>query len=101
MKKSIFLNNNTEESGTLYGEQRIVPYLKKDKKKYYSNLVGKNVADNKYFGKTVKHLISDKLIYQERINLKVKSEVFVEVIEVNIKKQILNLDTQNSDMPVT
>ena len=43
--------------------------LKKAKKEYYQNVEEKNVTDNKRFWKTVKTLLSDKLVSQQKKNL--------------------------------
>ena len=43
--------------------------LKKAKKEYYQNVEEKNVTDNERFWKTVKTLLSDKLVSQQKKNL--------------------------------
>ena len=55
-KKNKFNNNPTEENNTLYKKQRnfCVNLLRKEMKKYYSNLNVKIFEDNKAFWKVIK-----------------------------------------------
>ena len=46
-----------------------MPLLKKAKKEYYQNVEEKNVTDNKRFWKTVKALLFDKLVSQQKKDL--------------------------------
>ena len=70
-----FLQKKTEETCKISVKQRnkCVSLLEKGKKEYCQNLHEKNVIDNKTFWKTVKPLISDKLVPGEKkISMKVK-----------------------------
>ena len=75
MKKSRLRNNflwrKTEETRKPYVKLRnkCVSLLKKAKKEYYQNVEEKNVTDNKRFWKTVKALLSDKLVSQQKKDL--------------------------------
>ena len=59
-----FLTERTDESKNRYTSQRnyCVSLLKKTKKNYYNSLNEKDVSDNKTFCKTVKPILSDKII---------------------------------------
>ena len=72
-----YLNNNNEENGKLYAQQRnyCVSLLRKTKKVYYENLDERNVSDNKIFWKTVKPSLSEKFNARERISLIKNGEI--------------------------
>ena len=46
--------------------------MKKSKKKYFENLNEKDILDNKLFWKTIKPLLSDKVMTRDRINVSEK-----------------------------
>ena len=68
--RNIFLQNKSEENKTRYTKQRnfSVSLLRKTKKRYYENLNEKSVVDNKLFWKTVKPLLSDKVMGKDHIH---------------------------------
>ena len=51
------------------------PFVKSQKKKYFSNLEPKLKIDNKIFWKLVKPLLSDKITIKEKINLTDNGEI--------------------------
>ena len=69
-----FLRKKTVETRKSYIKQRnkCVSLLKKFKKDYYQNLVGKNVIDNKKFWKP---LLTDKSVSRKKINLTENEEM--------------------------
>ena len=69
--RNIFLQNKSEENKIRYTKQRnfCVSLLRKAKKRYYENLNEKSVVDNKLFWKTVKPLLSDKVMGKDHIHL--------------------------------
>ena len=69
--RNIFLQNKSEENKIRYTKQRnfCVSLLRKTKKRYYENLNGKSVVDNNLFWKTVKPLLSDKVMGKDHIHL--------------------------------
>ena len=69
--RNIFLQNKSEENKIRYTKQRnfCVSLLRKTKKRYYENLNEKSVVDNKLFWKTVKPLLSDKVMGKDHIHL--------------------------------
>ena len=57
-----FLKNRTDTNSLLQQKRNLcVIFLRKTKKDYYGNSIGKDVTDNKRFWKTVKPLLSDKV----------------------------------------
>ena len=79
-----FLKNRTEENKILYTKQRnyCVALLKKLKKIYFENLNEKDILDNKLFWKTIKPLLSDKVMARDRINLFVKGKLVKAELEI-------------------
>ena len=69
--RNIFLQNKSEENKIRYTKQInfCVSLLRKTKKRYYENLNEKSVVDNKLFWKTVKPLLSDKVMGKDHIHL--------------------------------
>ena len=69
--RNIFLQNKSEENKIRYTKQRnfCVSLLRKTKKRHYENLNEKSVVDNKLFWKTVKPLLSDKIMGKDHIHL--------------------------------
>ena len=65
------LKHEMEENRLLYTQQRnkCVSLLRKTKINYYGNLDEKDVTDNKRFWKTVKPLLSDKLINSDKVDV--------------------------------
>ena len=68
--RNIFLQNKSEENKIRHTKQRnfCVSLLRKTKKRY-ENLNEKSVVDNKLFWKTVKPLLSDKVMGKDHIHL--------------------------------
>ena len=66
-----FIKSRTDENKTAYNKQRnyCVNLFRNEKKKYFGNLDLKKVIDNKKFWRTVKPLLSDKIISSEKITL--------------------------------
>ena len=60
--RNCYLKKGSEHNRLCYVKQRnyCVSLLRKTKKDYYANLSVKDIVDNKQFGRTVKHLFSDK-----------------------------------------
>ena len=69
--KNNFHKNPTEENKLKFKKQRnyCVNLLRKEKKKYYSNLKLENITDNKLFWKTIKPFFSDKNCTSRKITL--------------------------------
>ena len=69
--RNIFFQNKSEENKIRFTKQRnfCVSLLRKTKKRYYENLNEKSVVDNKLFWKTVKPLLSDKVMGKDHIHL--------------------------------
>ena len=81
--RNIFLQNKSEENKICYTKQRnfCVSLLRKTKKRYYENLNEKSVVDNKLFWKTVKPLLSDKVMGKNHIHLIEKDELIKSDLE--------------------
>ena len=64
-----FLKNRNDYNKREFSKQRnyCVPYVRKSKKLYYSNLDEKKVTDNKTFWKTIKPFLSDKTVSKEKV----------------------------------
>ena len=75
--RNIFLQNKGEENKIRYTKQRnfCVSLLRKTKKRYYENLNEKSAVDNKLFWKTVKPLLSDKVMGKDHIHLAENDEL--------------------------
>ena len=69
--RNIFFQNKSEENKIRYTKQRnfCVSLLRKTKKRYYENLNEKSVVDNKLCWKTIKPLLSDKVMGKDHIHL--------------------------------
>ena len=66
-----YLKSRSEEDRQRFRKQRnlCVSLLRKTKRSYYSNLNEKNVIDNRKFWKTVKPMLSNKFVNNEKITL--------------------------------
>ena len=66
-----FLQNKSEENKKLYAKQRnfCVSLLRKVRKRCYKTLNEKSVIDYKFFWKTVKPFLSDKIVGKKKIHL--------------------------------
>ena len=66
-----YLKSRSEEDRQRFRKQRnlCVSLLRKTKRSYYSNLNEKNVIDNRKFQKTVKPILSNKFVNNEKITL--------------------------------
>ena len=66
-----FLNTNSDIDRKTYNRQRnyVVSLLRNEKNNFYSNLDTKAVTNNRAFWKTVKPLLSEKVIKHSKINL--------------------------------
>ena len=66
-----FLKSRSEEDRKKYTDQRnfCVSLLRKTKRDYYKNLSVKNVTDNGIFWKTIKPMLSNKSVSNEKIIL--------------------------------
>ena len=66
-----FLNTKSDIDRKVYNKQRnqVVSFLRNEKKNFESNLDTKFVIDNRAFWKTVKSLLSEKVIKYSKINL--------------------------------
>jgi hypothetical protein len=84
-----FWKYNTPENRKAYSKQRnyCVSLLRKTKRNYYNNLNTKSVVDNKCFWKSIKPLLSDKLVKSEKINLEENDDIISNENEVS---EILN-----------
>ena len=73
-----FLQSRNEENRKLICKESndYVSLLRKSKKDYFKNLNEKNFTNNKHFWKTVKHFLSKKFSFPERINL-IEEELFI------------------------
>ena len=84
-----FLKNRNDYNKREFSKQRnyCVPYVRKSKKLYYSNLDEKKVTDNKTFWKTIKPFLSNKIMSREKVTLIEEDEI----VESDINTaQILN-----------
>ena len=72
-----YLKNRNEENRAIYVKQRnyFVSLLRKFKKKYYENLDGRNLMDNKLFWKTTKLSFSYKIVTRDTIYLTENGDV--------------------------
>ena len=67
---------------TLYKTKKFLCLsLKKKKRRYIENLNEKYVVDNKFFSKTVKPLISDKVAAKDKIHLIENNEIVKTYLE--------------------
>ena len=84
-----FWKLNTPENRQAYSKQRnyCVSLLRKTKRNYYNNLDTKSIVDNKCFWKSIKPLLSDKLMKREKINLEENDDIISNEKEVS---EILN-----------
>ena len=84
-----YFKSGSEEDRQRFRKQRnlCVSLLRKTKRSYYSNLKEKNVIDNRKFWKTVKPMLSNKFVNNEKITL-----VYNEKITTNDKEiaKVLN-----------
>ena len=66
-----YLKSRSEEDRQRFRKQRnlCVSLLRKTKRSYYSNFNEKNVIDNRKFQKTVKPILSNKFVNNEKITL--------------------------------
>ena len=73
-----FLKNRNDYNKREFSKQRnyCVPYVRKSKKLYYSNLDEKKVTDNKTFWKTIKPFLSDKIVSREKVKHKFRIPSF-------------------------
>ena len=55
--------------------------MKKSKKKYFANLNGKNILDDKLLSTTIKPSLSDEVITRDGINLSKKGELIKTELE--------------------
>ena len=69
--RNLFLKKRTEENRNNYEKQRnlCVTLLRKSKREFFGSLKETNLCDNKKFLGVVKHLLSNKVVYNERITL--------------------------------
>ena len=69
--RNIILKSRTQECDGRYIKQRnlFVSPLRKSKRKYFNNLIEKNVCHIKKFWKVVKPLLSNKIIWNEKITI--------------------------------
>ena len=89
-----FLKNRNDYNKREFSKQRnyCVPYVRKSKKLYYSNLDEKKVTDNKTFWKTIKPFLSNKIMSREKVTLIEEDEI----VESDINTaQILNTSFSN------
>ena len=69
-----------------------MPFVRKSKKLYYSNLDEKKVTDNKTFWKTIKPFLSNKIVSREKVTLIEKDKI----VESDVNTaQILNTFSSN------
>ena len=111
-----YLKSRNEENRQRFVKERnlCVSLLRKTKRSYYSNLNEKNV-DNRKFWKTVKPMLSNKLINSEKITLvdnekiitnnkeivKILSDFFSNMIKtLNIPQKIILIHTDIVDVPI-
>ena len=75
-----FLKKRSNQNKKLYSKQInfCVSLLRKTKRRHYTNLNHKDIADNKQFWKTVKPLLSDKSKSKEKIILVEDNEIINE-----------------------
>ena len=66
---------------TLYKTKKFLCLSLKKKKRYIENLNKKYVVDNKFFSKTVKPLISDKVAAKDKIHLIENNEIVKTYLE--------------------
>ena len=66
-----FVKNRNDYNKREFSKQRnyCVSLVRKSKKLYYSNLDEKKVTDNKFFWKTIKPFLSDKIASREKLTL--------------------------------
>ena len=78
-----FLKKRTGKKNTLCRKQRNcrVSLSKKSKKKYFANLNGKNILDDKLLSTTIKASLSDEVITRDGINLSKKGELIKTELE--------------------
>ena len=79
-----YLKSTTEKSKNAYRKQRnfCVKPFKKEKKKYYNNLVVKQITDNKKFWTSVKPLFTDKGLKSKNIVLIEKEQIISDDKEI-------------------
>ena len=66
-----FVKNRNDYNKREFSKQRnyCVSLVRKSKKLYYSTLDEKKVTDNKFFWKTIKPFLSDKIASREKLTL--------------------------------
>ena len=69
--RKLFLKKRTEENTNNYVKQRglCVTLLRKSKRGFYGSLIETHLCDNKKFWGAVKPLLSNKVVFNERITL--------------------------------
>ena len=69
--RNLFLKKRTEEKRNNYVKQRnlCVKFLRKSKREFFESLNETHLCDNKKFWGVVKPLLSNKVVYNERIIL--------------------------------
>ena len=69
--RNLFLKKRTEEHRNNYVKERnlCVTLLRKSKREFFGSLNKTHLCDNKKFGGVVKPLLSNKVVYNERITL--------------------------------
>ena len=69
--RNLFLKKRTEENRNNYVKQRnlCVTLLRKSKREFFGSLNETHLCDNKKFWGVVKPLLSNKVVYNERITL--------------------------------
>ena len=101
--KNRYHKSPTEANKSLYKKYRnfCVSLLKKEKKKYYTNLDLTTIADNKKFWKNVKPLFSGKSKSQtyitliENENILSDSEQVAEILNTYFIESVRNLEIQH------
>ena len=75
--RNTFLKNRSEENKINYNKQRnlCVTLSRKSKREYYQNLSVENVCDNKKIWKVVKPLLSNIIMFSEKITLVERTKI--------------------------
>lgn len=69
-------------------------FLRREKRRYYEILNEKSVVDNKVFWKTVKLLLSDKVVGKEKIYLNQNNELVKTDLETDEALNLFQYSTE-------
>ena len=77
----------------------IVSLLRKSKTDYYNNLNEKNICDNRNFWEVVKPLLSNKIVFNEKITLGEGEENITDQEHANLLKNYFSNIIKNLEIP--